>query len=353
MPSVVFAQAGQNSNSVVSQWTEMCVKHYNDNFIKGQPLMHDAKIYGEVEGRVLFKIYGEVKGGVLIEVVNIAIKSKCLLLPKCGQKITIAVYSVKELNGKIENIKHFVAPPVVQTGTGGDIWQGLNVIQKVQIEAIGEYVKANSGVVRNSLAAYAVKIAGGQPQTDDGVYIVDVAQIKKDDGTPIDDMKVKNLTTYNIQINTNIHKHIINRASIEDKLFSVEKKYMEYFNIITQNGNPGPLPPFPNTAAKDALETFNLRSNRLYFDVIRELKANGPDASANFDRLVTFIKSRKLPGVSAYIGLAKNLRDKLKYDLNVCQQLHKPKEVIELIKGYLDKTERLYKIIITGASGYK
>jgi poly-D-alanine transfer protein DltD len=40
IPSVVFAQVGQNSNSVVSQWTEMCVKHYNDNFIKGQPLMH-------------------------------------------------------------------------------------------------------------------------------------------------------------------------------------------------------------------------------------------------------------------------------------------------------------------------
>jgi len=190
------------------------------------------------------------------------------------------------------------------------------IISEIQNEAVDEYIRTNPEAAKDRLEAYAVKIA-------DGVYIADVAQVKKNDGTPVAGTSVKNLATYKIRIDASIHDRVFGPASIQEKLLALETRHLQFSND----------------------ESFNLSANRLSFDIIGELTANGPDASTKYDNMLNFIKSRKLPGASAYAGLVKNLRDKLKYDLTASQQKEKPAEVIELIKGCFEKTEGLYKSI--------
>jgi hypothetical protein len=213
-------------------------------------------------------------------------------------------------------------------------YENINTVQKIRADSIAEYINNNPGENKEFIDAYTTKISSDE---NEAVYIADVVKTRSDNGTEKESVKIKTLTAYKVIVGAEPSISKISIATIREKLSALEINYMKYRES-------------KKDANSEEYKKFELNSNRMFYSIINELKKNTPDAAANFDGYIEYVKSKRVPEISGFEILTKNLRDKLKWDLAVCVKIQKPQEVVKLINNYHDKIRDLYQIIINSIS---
>ncbi len=198
--------------------------------------------------------------------------------------------------------------------------KGNDVFTDIKKIAIQEFLKANPGIEKKDVTAYASKLFNEKLNSNNGIYLVEVAE-EKYTGKSVE---LKNVTAYKVEIKSN-EKNIF-LASIEEILYSIEMKHR-----ICSTADKK----IAKEQIQDAFNEFCRSSCRAFKIITAE---NVFTLAKNVDDYVKYVGSKNVPASHAFYALTSSIENKIK---TVLLDSNLNSEIISVLKEKLENLNNL------------
>jgi len=178
--------------------------------------------------------------------------------------------------------------------------KAADALTDIRNVAVREFLRANSGVDKNDVKAYASKLLNDRADKNGGLYLVEIAEEKASGNN----VEIKRVSAYKVEVKSN--KKSVSQASMEDVLYSLEMKHR-----VCSVSNE-------KTSKQETLDAYNefcRASCRAFSLIAAEGVSKAYTTSGNLNKYVKYVKVKTAPASHAFYTLTVSLEQKIKQDL--------------------------------------